>query len=147
MRVTSDRSVLEKLRAALADRSEVVFAYLFGSRSRGPSHPLSDVDVAVFTQPAEPDVEWEQRLELIGVVSRALARDDVDVVLLRHAPPLLAERVARTGTVILSRDEPRRLRWIVETKSRYCDLRPLRTHLDRALAQRVRAGRFGTSGG
>ncbi|MGH7545146.1 MAG: type VII toxin-antitoxin system MntA family adenylyltransferase antitoxin [Gemmatimonadota bacterium] len=145
--MTSDRTVLETLRVALADRSDVVFAYLFGSRSRGLAHPLSDVDVAVFTPPADEDGEWERRLELIAAVSRALGRDDVDVVLLRRAPPLLAERVARTGTLICSRDEPRRVQWIVETKSRYCDLRPLRALLNRALTQRVRSGRFGTSGG
>lgn len=112
MRVSADRTLLEKLRDALADRREVAFAYLFGSRSGGRSHPLSDVDV----------------------------------VLLQRAPPLLAERIARTGTLIGSRDEARRVRWLVETKSRYCDLGPLRRLLDRAVAERVRSGRFGTRG-
>lgn len=146
MRVSADRTLLEKLRGTLADRREVAFAYLFGSRSRGRSHGLSDVDVAVLTEAADERGEWEQRLELIGVVSRALRRDDVDVVLLQRAPPLLAERIARTGTLICSRDEARRVGWLVETKSRYCDLGPLRRLLDRAVAERVRSGRFGTRG-
>ena len=38
----------DRLRAALEASPEVVFAYLFGSGSKGRPHRLSDVDVAVF---------------------------------------------------------------------------------------------------
>ncbi len=93
--------------------------------------------------PGDEDV----RLALLRVLQDALGREDVDLVLLHRAPPLLAERIVRTGTLVFSRDEPGRLRWIVETKSRYCDLRPVRALLDPVVALRVQSGAFGRSGG
>ena len=123
---------IDRLRAALEVRPEIAFAYLFGSGSSGPRHRLSDVDIAVFVFPHALEPCEERKtvtdlwLDLLGVAERALRRDDIDVVLLHRAPPLLADRVARTGKVLFSRDEPSRIRWMVETKSRYCDLKPLR---------------------
>lgn len=145
--------LLERLRAALTARLEVGFAYLFGSAAGSRRHRLSDVDVAVAllagSTPARPRGAGDGglRLELLAAVQRAVGQEDVDLVLLDHAPPLLAERIARTGTLLFSRDEPGRVRWIVETKSRYCDLRPLRALLDAAVARRIRSGAFGRSGG
>lgn len=137
-----------ELRAALTPRPEVAFAYLFGSAARGRPHAQSDVDVAVGVAPERESArDHELQLELLRTVQRAVGREDVDLVLLHRAPPLLAERVARTGSLIFSRDEPGRLRWIVETKSRYADLRPLRELLDGAVARRLRTGAFGRSGG
>lgn len=153
------------MRAALEDCPEVIFAYLFGSRSRGRAHPRSDVDVAVY---ADPSVAGEagsgagDRLStwsdlharLVRALAPVLGRGDrggapegVDLVLLNGAPPLLSERVIRHGEVLFSRSEPERIRWVVRTKSRYCDLRPLRRRLDRVLSERLRTGRFGRPAG
>ena len=45
-------AIADALRAGLEVRSEVVFAYLYGSAADGRCHDLSDVDVAVFLDPA-----------------------------------------------------------------------------------------------
>lgn len=74
---------------------------------------------------------------------RGGAPEGVDLVLLNGAPPLLAERVVRTGRILFSRDESERLRWVTLTKARYCDLRFLRERLDRTVSERIRRGRFG----
>ena len=140
---------IDRLRAALELRPEVAFAYVFGSGSSGPRHRLSDIDIAVsvFPHALEPREKWKTAtdlwLELWGVAEGALRRDDVDLVLLHRAPPLLADRVARNGEVLFSRDEPSRIRWIVETKSRYCDLKPLREMLDGFVAERIRTRCYG----
>lgn len=156
----------ERLRSALQARPEVLFAYRFGSSVRGGEHPLSDVDVAVFVEPGTWGAARRDRTAWTGggvalwndlhdAVADALdaprdvavpgAREggEADLLVLNDAPPLLAERVARSGRVLLSRDEPARLRWIVRTKSRACDLRPLWRRLDRAVEERLREGRFG----
>lgn len=144
---------IDRLKAALEARPEVLFAYLFGSECAGRRHKLSDVDVAVFIDwsrledGGELQTELESWGDLCAVLQGALGRDDVDVVLLHRAPPLLAERVIRNGTVIFSRDEARRIRWIVDTKNRYCDTRFLRRMLDQTLSDRVRSGRFGYGNG
>lgn len=156
----------EAIRAALEKRPETLFAYRFGSSARGEEHALSDVDVAVFVEPGAWEEARENRHtwgggrvavwnEMYAALAEALEapRDvsvpgvpeggEADLLVLNEAPPLLAERVIRTGRLLFSRDEPARLRWTVRTKSRACDLRPLWRRLDRTVADRVREGRFG----
>lgn len=155
------QEVSDRVRAALEGHSAVRFAYLFGSRGRGPRpHHQSDVDVAVYldTEAGVGSCEgvglWPKlHGDLVQALSPILGRGDrgqapegVDLVLLNEAPPLLADRVLRTGTPVLSRSESERLAWVVRTKSRYCDLRPLRARLDAAVTDRLQAGRFGRPG-
>lgn len=42
----------ERLRCAFEGREEIIFAYVFGSTARGRTHTRSDVDVAVYVEPA-----------------------------------------------------------------------------------------------
>lgn len=140
------------LRAALEPHPEVAFAYLYGSAARGRPHGLSDLDVGV--HPSEealeengPGIGGRLWSELYGAVEEAVPGTRIDLVFLHRTPPLLSERIARPGRVVLSRDEPARLRWVVHTKSRYCDLRPLRRRLDDAVERRIRTGRFGRGDG
>lgn len=151
----------ERIRSALEERPDVLFAYLFGSRAGGRAHARSDLDVAVYLDPAAGGEDAGRRswtggpwAEIHADLVRAASADDaprdrggapegVDLVLLNDAPPLLSDRVARTGELLLSRDEPARIRWLVRTKSRYCDLRPLRERLDRTVSERLRSGEFG----
>ena len=140
---------IESLRAALEARQEVAFAYLFGSASSGRRHGQSDVDVAVWVYPDALEagegrnIGTDLWIDLWGVAERSLPGQQVDVVLLHRAPPLLADRVVRFGKVLFSRDEQRRIQWVVETKARYCDLKPLHRMLDAVVTDRVRTGRFG----
>ena len=140
------------LRTAFEARPEIAFAYLFGSGAAGRTHGTSDVDVAVCLTPESerrertPDgseTGWNLWTELLAVAQDALGREDVDLVLVHRAPPLLADRIARHGRLVFSRDESRRIGWLVHTKSRHCDLRPLRSLLDSCLERRIRSGTFG----
>lgn len=155
------RTISDRVRTALEPHPTVRFAYLFGSRGRGPLvHSESDVDVAVYLDSdlgggtrAGPD-RWSelhgslvQALSpLLGGTDRGGAPQGVDLVVLNEAPPLLADRVLRTGRCVLCRSEAERLAWAVRTKSRYCDLRPLRARLDKTVSDRLQAGRFGQPG-
>lgn len=143
---------LARLREALEARPEVAFAYLFGSAAAGRAHAKSDVDLALgLTSDGEgregdsggPGLGSRLWVDLLAAAQDALGRENVDLVLLARAPPLLADRIARHGRLVFSRDEARRIRWLARTKSRYCDLRPLRDLLDRSLERRVRRGDFG----
>lgn len=151
--VTSpDQALAERLRVVLAGRPEVVFAYLFGSSASRRARRRSDVDVGIYaSRPATPGgattSDADTWGELAGALQAVVPERRVDVVLLDRAPPLLADRVIRGGRPIYSRDEVSRLRWVVKTKSRYSDLKPLREALDRTVAERVRSGHFGTRGG
>lgn len=152
--------VADRVRSVLRGRTEVVFAYLFGSRAGDGAHGASDVDVAVYLSDDVGRGGLETWSAIHGDLVEALASSEdgvgrrhrghapegVDLVILNDAPPLLTDRVIRGGELLFSRSEPERLRWTVRQKSRYCDLRPLRRRLDGAVSERLRTGRFGRRG-
>jgi predicted nucleotidyltransferase len=125
-----------ELAARLASEPDVIVAYLFGSRSRGTARPASDVDVAVLLT-AEAD-NRRRRLELGSRLG-----DAVDLVVLNDAPVALAYRVLRDGILLISNDEPARVRHWTRTVDRYLDTAPLRRALAEGTRHRLEEGRFG----
>ena len=87
----SDR--LERLASLLKQDQRVIFAYLFGGLASGMQKPLSDVDIAVFLDPA--CVDAETKLDLIGLLTDTLATDEVDLVVLNRAPISLVGRILK----------------------------------------------------
>lgn len=136
-RVVSER---EEIRAALEAEPSVVFATLFGSRTKGTARADSDWDVAVYL---------DERMDAMGrldVVRRLIAglapAIDVQVVILNEAPVLLAHR-ALQGERMLVRDPSAWVSFYVRTLGEAEDARYyLRIH-ERAMRQRLREGRFG----
>lgn len=100
----------------------MAFAYLYGSCAAGKAAPLSDIDIAVCLNSCVPAKNrLDIRLRLIGEVSSLLHRDDVDMVILNDAPPLLAFRACSTGEKIFCRNELARIRFEARTMSLYYD--------------------------
>ena len=93
---------LATLGRVLDARLEVRFAYLFGGAGRAELRPLSDVDVAVYVDEAVDLVQ--ARLELIGVVTKHLGTDELDLVVLNRAPTALVGRIVQTRRVITDKD-------------------------------------------
>ena len=96
--------------AAIADRLRryfretrlpgLVSAYLFGSHAAGRAHRESDVDVGVCLDRRvlpERAARFELRVRLTSDLIHAVRCNDVDVVVLNDAPPLLARHVLRRG--------------------------------------------------
>ena len=111
---------------ALEPRAEVLEAYLFGSSASGAAQTHSDVDVAVYVDPArlEGGSPYGYTAEVGSVLMAALGSNDVDVVVLNHAPPLLYHRVLRDGVRVLSRDLRATTTREGYALSRYCDYLP-----------------------
>jgi predicted nucleotidyltransferase len=138
-----DASALERLARAL-DHDGVLAASLIGSQARGSAGPLADVDIAVWHEPGlDSAARLQLRLALTSAAAKALGTDEIDVVLLNEATPLMRHRAIRDGRRLLERD--RKTRVSLETRAivEYLDTIPLRAELARGQRHRIREGRFG----
>lgn len=132
--------LLAVLRASLAAREDVLFAYVYGSFAANLS--FHDIDVGVYLASASErknvwaDIELARDLEL--AVRQALIESrktsdrgaepwsiPVDVRVLNQAPTSFSYHVLR-GELLFSRNEEVRVSWVAQTVARYLDLKPLR---------------------
>ena len=121
----ADPQLTERLAELLDPRAEILEAYLFGSHARGQAQPHSDVDVAVYIDDARADdTGYGYRANLTTDLMAGLGLNDVDVVVLNRAPPLLYHRVLRDGVRLLARDLRATTTREGRAVSRYCDFVP-----------------------
>jgi uncharacterized protein len=138
-----DAAAIERLATVLA-RPGVLAGFLIGSHARGAAGPLSDVDVAVIhADGLDPDERLRLRLGLLAGAADALKSEEVDVVLLNEASPLMRHDALREGVVLFDRDPEARLRFQLEAFHDYVDTEPLRELSSRRLRDRIREGCFG----
>jgi len=138
-----DEAALERLGHAL-DRDRVVAAMLIGSQARGTVGPLSDVDIAVWHDPAlDSRGRLDLQLNLAQDAGRTVGTDEIDVVMLNHAPPLIRHRAIRDGKRLVERDHDERVRLETRAILEYLDTAPLRAELGRGVRRRMEEGRFG----
>ncbi len=131
--------LVTRLTRALEPRVEILEAYLFGSQARGDAHRQSDVDVAVYIDKSLADEgHWGYRAELTTSLMDALGTNDVDVVVLNQAPPLLYHRVLRDGVLLVTRDLQATTTRAGYALSRYFDFLPQLEKMD--AARRFAAG-------
>ena len=112
----------------------VAVAYLFGSRAEGTARPESDHDVAVLFADPEPALDATVRLsaDLVDLLGT-----EVDVVDLDRAELELRGRVAECGRLLFSADEPRRVRFEVDARTRWIEFRPVVAETTKAYLRRV----------
>jgi len=78
----------------------LIAAYLFGSHAEGRAHRESDVDVAValdFSVWPDEAGRFDERVRLSAELISVTGSNEVDVVVLNDAPPLLARRIVLEG--------------------------------------------------
>ncbi len=144
MLARDDAPLEDRLTECLAGRPEILEAYLFGSSARGEAQPHSDVDVAVFVDfEQSPSMPFGRAATLGAELMAALGRDDIDIVILNEAPPLLYHRVLRDGQRLVARDLMATTTREGRALSRYCDYVPQLTKIDAAHSARIARGDFG----
>ncbi len=135
--------------AARLPAEPVVAAYLFGSYGRllrggPPPGPLSDIDVAVLLSgpgnSGEPvrSINVELYLHLLGILVDALKRDDVDLLVLNAASPVLRFAVLRDGMPFYVKDQGDRLAFEVAALRTYQDMEPLRGFWHQEILRRLK---------
>ena len=130
---------IEELKA-LFIKHGVVLAYLFGSQAEGKATPLSDIDLAVLFRSNVPaNQRFRVQIDLIGDCGHVFQRNDVDVIVLNEAPPLLAYHVVKFGRALYEDPKMRPLvDFVTYTLSRHADTIPFRRLQHQYLFDRIR---------
>ncbi len=110
--------------------------YLFGSQASSTTSPLSDVDCAVLFAPDVPAETYSDRqIRLIAEISRRLRRDDIDLVVLNAANPVVRFNVL-AGELLYMKSDEERIDFEVKTRREYFDTQRIRDIRARALIDR-----------
>jgi len=116
------------LRPYFQKHPEIEVAYIFGSTVQGRTNVLSDVDIAVILdrqQVNEKSYRYGYKAEILTDLIKLLKTNNVDLVILNEASPLLRHRVLYFGSLVYSKNEKKRIQFQVETINKYNDFRQL----------------------
>ena len=107
----------------LADHSEIVLAYLFGSIARGEAGKHSDVDIGILlAYNFRPDRFYE--VKLAEEIEEKTGIKNVEVTILNDKKLSFLNQVLRYGKILFSRDEMARIKFETTITKKYIDLKP-----------------------
>lgn len=125
-------------------KNGVVLAYLFGSRVKGTAGKFSDVDIAVlFDQKTFSQQSLKILLQLIGDLKRGLGEDNIDVIPLNNASPVLKHQAVILGRRIYSQDLKQALEFERGVFREHEDTAFLRRTYYRCMKDRIKNNKFG----
>ncbi|MCC7212310.1 MAG: DUF86 domain-containing protein [Candidatus Brocadia sp.] len=116
------------LKEYFSGRPEVSMAFLFGSYAKGQAFFDSDVDIAVYFQPRERRLEWEETGEWpeemkIWADTEKILGKNVDILVLNKAPCLVAFDAVHTGIPLVIKDHSLYLRFLLTINSAAIDFK------------------------
>ncbi|MCP2520369.1 nucleotidyltransferase domain-containing protein [Candidatus Aminicenantes bacterium AC-335-B20] len=141
-KITQDiNPLLSELKNKLEKEKDIVFAYIFGSYGKGKISPLSDIDIGIYIEPQNKI--WDRKLELLTLISEVLKTDEIDLVILNEATPFLIYSVLNTGKLLFSKDEIKRISFLVKKLKEFLDFGYHRLKMWEGMKKRIKEGRFG----
>ena len=131
---------MESIIKVMEEESDVMFAYLFGSHSKGTQNERSDIDIAVYLRDEsllEKSPLYPSRLA-IKIEMVLGEKKTVDVRVLNGSTLRFRSQVLRYGKLLHSKDEKERIEFETKSLAQYYDFKP---HLDMYdAARRARLG-------
>lgn len=125
------QQIESSLKEFLSARSEILFAYVFGSFAGGKD--FQDIDVGIYINDLTSiDDSFDFAFQMSGNLERLLGCS-VDVIVLNTAPDHLIHSVSN-GILILNRDDDTRVTFLSSSWSRYFDIRVKRQAYLQAIA-------------
>ncbi len=125
-----EKSKTSKINNFCRKHSEIILVYLFGSQATGRTGPLSDIDLAFLVDKAlidEASYPYGYHAYLTSEMISLLGSNNLDVIILNDAPPLLKFQVIHRGEIIFCRSESHRLAFYVRAFNEYQDFKPMLT--------------------
>jgi hypothetical protein len=120
---------LDELRAMAAEFAAafepVLAVYVFGSVARGRTKAESDVDFGVWIEPGSGCDRFKLRLDAIGWFMDHLSGDNVDVIVINDAPPVLQYNVVCRGQLLFERSPGVRWQCWRRALNMYWDAKPM----------------------
>ncbi len=134
-----EKEIIVGLSKALGSDPDVLFAYLFGSRASGLTHPHSDLDIACYVREGDDAFYHRKDKELTESIPDNIGGYKVDLHLLNTMPMLLKFEVVRYGQELFVRDESARVEFETNILYRYFDMKPLLSLYYSLLAEKIRS--------
>ena len=107
----------DKLKIVWESNLKVVAVWVFGSAQEGLVKPGSDVDIAILFE-SQPSLE--DQLDLLTQLQKRLQVEDIDLVVLNEANPILCFE-AVSGRLLFCRDANRRAEFVSLVAREYED--------------------------
>jgi predicted nucleotidyltransferase len=126
---------LEALRKIFESEENILVAYLFGSRAKDLNTPLSDIDIAILLSEI-PKSLLEFYLYMVNKLSEVVG-DNLDLIILNVAPPMLKHQVIKYGKVIYTRNERERIIFESMAECEYLDFSRALRRYDECLIKQI----------
>jgi len=129
------KEILEALRKIFKSEEKISVAYLFGSHAKKLNTPVSDIDIAVLLSETPKNL-FEYYLYLVNKLSRIVG-DDLDLIILNTASPLLKHQIIKYGKIIYTRNEKERIMFESRAESEYLDFSRALKRYDECLIKQI----------
>lgn len=112
--------------------------YIFGSRARRQEGPLSDYDFGILLhQKLKSKKYFDIKLALIGLFSKKFKTNQIDIVILNEASPLIAMSVIKEGKILFETDKNYRVAFENYIMMTYYDRLPYEERYTEKLLERL----------
>lgn len=129
---------IRRLHAFFSGNKSVELAYLFGSSAEGGRGKLCDIDIGVYLSDEAPKKERIRiKLELIAGLTSLFKSNNLDLVIMNDATPVINFEIIRPNRPIFVREEDFKIDVEQRIMSHYLDRKFHEERLNKGVIKRV----------